>query len=71
MATATYPPLREESRETVPNDCAAYHLNLKPKTTRDLWACKGKGPISPVRVNGRVHWRTADLRRLLGMEGAQ
>lgn len=60
--------IREEMRETVPTDAAAFYLNLKAKTLRDRWASAGKGPIQPRRVNGRLHWRTADLRRLLGVE---
>ena len=67
---ATYPPLSEETRETVLTDAAAFYLQRKAKTLRDKWACEGKGPIQPIRVGGRLLWRTADLRRVLGMEGA-
>jgi hypothetical protein len=70
MASKTiHTPLCEETRETVLTDAAAFHLQLKAKTLRDKWAL-GKGPIQPNRVAGRLHWRTADLRRLLGVEGA-
>jgi hypothetical protein len=70
MAMEAHPAtVREEKRETVPTDTAAHYVNLKAKTLRDRWA-RGKGPIQPVRVNGRLHWRTADLRRILGVEGA-
>lgn len=67
---AVYSPLREETRETVLTDVAAFHLQLKAKTLRDTWAL-GRGPIQPSRIAGRLHWRTADLRKLLGMEVAQ
>jgi hypothetical protein len=68
---AIYPPLSEETRETVLTDAAAFYLQLKAKTLRDKWAGEGAGPIQPLRVAGRLHWKTADLRRLLGMEVAK
>jgi hypothetical protein len=70
-AVLTFPPITEEQRELIPNECLAYHVNLKPKTTRDSWAGLGRGPIAPVRVNGRVYWRTADVRKLLGVGGSR
>jgi hypothetical protein len=45
----------------------AYALNRKEQTCRK-WACLGNGPIRPVRVNGRLMWRVADLARLLAGE---
>lgn len=61
-----YPPIRDETREIVPTDCAAHHLNRSPHTMH-LWAHAGKGPIQPLRINGRLAWRTADIKRLLGV----
>ena len=61
-----WPPLAQETRDVVPTDCAAYHLNRRPQTLR-AWACLDNGPIRPTRVFGRLHWKTADLRRLLGV----
>ena len=67
QAMATHwPALERETREVVPTDCAAHHLNRRPQTMRS-WACKEDGPIRPIRINGRLGWRTADLRRLLGV----
>lgn len=60
-----FPPLDAETRETVPTDCAAHHLMRQPQTLRG-WACLENGPIQPVRIFGRLGWRTADIRRLLG-----
>ena len=60
----TYPPLTEESRELVPTDCAAYHLNRRPQTLRE-WACLENGLLRPVRIGSRLGWRTTDLRRIL------
>ena len=65
-AIAHFPPLDHEAREVVPTDCAAYHLNRRPQTLRG-WACLENGPIRPVRIVGRLGWRTDDLRRLLGV----
>jgi hypothetical protein len=59
-----YPPLADESRELVPTDCAAYHLNRRPQTLRE-WACLQNGLLRPVRIGSRLGWRTADLRRIL------
>lgn len=47
---------------------AARELNRRPQTLR-RWACNGSGPIRPVRILGRLHWKTADIERLL-TEGA-
>ena len=46
---------------------AARVLDKKPQTLR-RWACLQCGPIQPVRVNGRLLWRVADLKRLLGID---
>lgn len=44
---------------------AAMYLNRKPQTLRK-WACFENGPIKPIRINGRLAWRVADLAKLLG-----
>jgi hypothetical protein len=59
-----YPRLSDETRELVPTDCAAFHLNRRPQTLRE-WACLENGLLRPVRVGKRLGWRTADLRRIL------
>jgi len=55
--------------EVLPTDEAAAALNRKPQTLRK-WACLENGPIRPVRINGRLAWRVADLLALLGGEVA-
>ena len=50
--------------EVLTTDEAAAALNRKPQTLRK-WACLENGPIRPVRINGRLAWRIADLRELL------
>lgn len=63
---APYPPLALEGRHSVDTECAAFHLNRSSQTMR-IWACKQTGPLQPKRVNGRLAWAVADIRRLLGV----
>lgn len=49
---------------TVNTAQAAELLNRKPYTLR-RWACKGTGPIRPIRINGRLSWRLSDIQDLL------
>lgn len=53
-----------ENRSHVDTSQAAKWLNRKPQTLR-AWACYEDGPIRPVRINGRLAWAVADIRRLL------
>lgn len=60
-------PLDQETRPTVGTTAAAHYLNLLPRTLHH-WAMESyKSPIKPIRVNGRLHWPVAELRRLLGV----
>ena len=59
-------PLAQETRATLPTAEAARHLNRAPQTMR-IWAMR-EHPIKPLRVNGRLAWRTDDIRRLLGVQ---
>jgi hypothetical protein len=63
-----FPPLEQETRPTVATDAAAHYLHLAPQTMR-IYACKETGPIRPIRIPGcsRLHWRTDDIRRVLGV----
>jgi len=58
--------LDRETRAAVDTATAAHHLSRKPQTLRG-WACREDGPIRPMRLHGRLAWRTADLRALLGV----
>jgi hypothetical protein len=60
----TFPPLALESRTAVPTEAAAYYLSRKPQTLR-AWACLEKGPIRPIRINGRLAWRVSEIQALL------
>ena len=68
MATKTVQPisLERETRAALPTNEAAFHLNRAQQTLR-LWAMREDGPLRPIRINGRLGWPTAELRRLLGV----
>jgi hypothetical protein len=61
-----FTPLALEERPTVDTAAAAHYLHLAQQTMR-IYACKENGPIRPLRINGRLHWATADIRKLLGV----
>ena len=58
--------LERESRAALPTNEAAHHLNRAQQTLR-TWACRESGPLRPIRISGRLAWKTDDLRRLLGL----
>ena len=61
-----YQPLPEVTRTHITTGEAAYYLNRAPQTLR-IWACFETGPIKPVRVNCRLGWPVAAIRRELGL----
>ena len=61
-----YPPLELETRSVVDSKVVAFHLGRQPQTVRG-WASSGEGPLRPIRINGRLAWKTSDLRKLLGV----
>lgn len=62
--SAPYPNIENETRTHVDTHCAAFWLNRKEQTLR-TWASTEKGPIRPVRINGRLAWSVAAIRELL------
>ena len=66
MAFKAFQPvsLEHETRAGLPTSEAAFHLNRAQQTLR-LWAMREDGPLRPVRINGRLAWKTEDIRRLL------
>jgi len=59
--------LTQETRTNLPTTEAAFHLNREQQTLR-VWAMRdGVGPIRPLRINGRLAWPVADLKRILGV----
>ena len=63
-APQQFTPLELETRPTVATAAAAHYLHLAAQTLR-IYACKESGPLRPVRISGRLHWKTEDIRRLL------
>lgn len=64
MNTLRLIPLDRETRAALPTPEAALHLNRAQQTLR-LWAMRENGPLRPIRVNGRLAWPVAELRKLL------
>jgi hypothetical protein len=58
--------LDRETRTAVDTATAAFHLSRQPQTLRG-WACREDGPLRAVRIHGRLAWKVADLRRLMGV----
>lgn len=61
-----FPLLESLTRPTVETASAAHYLNRRPQTLRG-WACLENGPVRPLRINGRLAWPVADLKRVLGV----
>lgn len=64
--TVEYLPLEQVTRPTVETAAAAFYLNRRGQTLRS-WACTEQGPLRPIRLNGRLAWPVAEIRRLLGV----
>lgn len=60
---------RDALPAVLPTHLAAPFINRRPQTLRK-WACLETGPIRPIRIHGRLHWRVADLESLLNGEPA-
>lgn len=71
MQTAQFSsiPLERETRAALSTPEAAFHLNRAQQTLR-LWAMRENGPLRPIRVNGRLAWPVAELRRILHVQAA-
>ena len=69
MAARTVQPvsLTLETRAALPTAEVAFHLNRAQQTMR-LWAMREDGPLRPLRINGRLAWPVADLKKLLGVQ---
>lgn len=67
--TSIYTSLNFESRANLPTPEAAFHLNRAEQTLR-MWAMRENGPLRPIRINGRLAWPVAELRRVLQVQAA-
>lgn len=59
-----YTALENEQRMHVDTACAAFHLIRQPQTMR-VWASQENGPMRPLRINGRLTWSVAEIRKIL------
>lgn len=59
-------PLHEERRSHISTRLMCLHIGRKEQTARG-WACNEDGPLRPIRVNGRLAWPVADIKRLMGV----
>ena len=59
-------PIDKVNRSHVTTSQAAFYLNRKPQTLR-TWACFEHGLIKPIRVNGRLAWPVAEIKRILNL----
>ena len=66
LSKQCFTPLELETRPTVTTAAYAYYTHIAEQTAR-IHACKECGPIRPFRINGRLHWKTAEIRKLLGV----
>jgi hypothetical protein len=66
--TAQFTPLAHEMRTHVDTETMCWHLGFAQQTAR-LWACKETFPdgLKPIRVNGRLKWPVAGIRKVLGV----
>jgi hypothetical protein len=60
--------INEINRTHITTAEASFYLNRQVQTLR-LWAMRENGLIRPVRVNGRLAWPVAEIKKLLGVEG--
>lgn len=60
-------PLELVSKPTVGTAQAAFYLDRQPQTLRG-WACLENGPLRPIRINGRLAWPVAEIKRVLGVQ---
>lgn len=67
-APKLFQPLTDVTRPNLKTEEAAHYLNRRPQTLR-AWAMRdGTGPLRPIRVNGRLAWPVADIKRVLGVQ---
>jgi hypothetical protein len=64
---AQFPPLGQVTKPNLTTEELAFYADRQQQTLRG-WACRtGSGPLTPLRINGRLAWPVADVRRLLGV----
>lgn len=66
----SFPTIESETRTHVSTECAAFHLNRQQQTLRGWAISPLQKTIKPIRINKRLAWPVADIRRLLA-EGTE
>lgn len=61
-----FTPLAQETRTHINTREAAHFLNRREQTLRG-WSCHEDGPVRPTRINGRLMWSVASIKKLLGV----
>lgn len=61
-----FQPIEKIALTVISTAQAAYYLNRKPQTLR-CWAMREDGLIRPLRINGRLGWPVAEVKRVLGI----
>jgi hypothetical protein len=61
-----YPPLENVVKPVLTTGEAGHYLDRASQTMRK-WAATGEGPIKPLRINGRLAWPTAAVKKLTGV----
>ena len=59
-------PLELETRPTITTAAIAHYTHSAPQTWR-IHAMRQTGGVLPIRLNGKLHWPTDQVRRLLGV----
>lgn len=58
--------LAQETRSTVDTATAAHYLNRRMQTLQK-WSSQGTGPLTPIRLNGRLSWPVGEIKKLMGV----
>lgn len=61
-----FQPIEKITLAVISTEQAAFYLNRKPQTLR-CWAMREDGLIRPMRINGRLGWPVAEVKRVLGV----
>jgi hypothetical protein len=63
----TFTPLEQVTNPTVTTNAAAHYLDRRPQTLRAWAVYETMGSLRPIRINGRLAWSVAAIRKLLGV----
>lgn len=59
-------PIEEANSVVVGTREAAFYLGRQPNTLR-MWASNENGPIRPIKINGRLAWKLAEIKQILSV----